>query len=408
MKNIIRLLCLMFAALMIMGAFAACGKVPVEGDETVETDPTDTSDVAVDADDGKYEEDKAEYDAMTAEQLVEKYVADPANITIQEYANLIATYAFLSVENGDFDYTGTKTNDALNIIKDAGSTLPKPNAEGLAKEMVAKPYANSRAYYYISLANFIVADDTEDYNALLEQYKKETDPFVVASVIRGLANTFAYDVDFCKYALSYVESDNYEAKLRLTSALPKLRGVDGEEIVNAALKLLEDKEGNIAFFMAEECGFIGDDRFVEPIKAVIAGTEDPGQQSYGVKGLIRMWYGSKTSEAAYNATMEYFKAESTDPRYPSWDSVALLSAVHSASYDKWRAEATYFNERELVEVMKALVADAEAQRLTKINAVKVIGVHGTAADLNSLRPLVESSIDKDKIIAEIDKQLANK
>ena len=58
--------------------------------------------------------------------------------------------------------------------------------------------------------------------------------------------------------------------------------------------------------------------------------------------------------------------------------------------------------------MKGLVADAEAEKLIKTNAVKVIGAFGTADDLNELKPLVETSPDKDAIIAEIDKQLEAK
>ena len=130
--------------------------------------------------------------------------------------------------------------------------------------------------------------------------------------------------------------------------------------------------------------------------------------SFAAKGLIRMWYNGKTSEAAYNATMEYFKAESTDAKYPSWSALTVLQTPRTSIYDKWRTEATYFSEADLVEVMKGLVADAETEKLTKTNAVKVIGAFGSADDLNALKPLVENCPDKDAVIAEIDKELTKK
>lgn len=402
MKNFIRNLCLALAVIMMLSVFAACGKTSAGG----ATEPKDKTEAPVE--ENNYEKDKAEYDAMTAEQLVEKYVADPANITIEEYANLIATYAFVPVEDGDFDYMKNKTAEAVNLIKDAGGTIPKSSESELAKLMAAKPYANSRAYYYCILAGFIVPKDSEGYNALAEQYKKEEDPFVIACVIRGLSRTFGYDADFCKYALSYADSDNYDAKLRLSMALNEYEGVDKEEVVQAALKLLAEKEGNIAYHAAEECGYIADERLVEPIVALLADMEKMSVHSYALKGLISMWYNGKTSEAAYKATMDYLKAENTDPHYPAWSALTAFTSPRNSKYDAWKEEATYFSEKDFIAVMKGLVADAEAEKLIKTNAVKVIGAFGTADDLNELKPLVETSADKDAIIAEIDKELGKK
>lgn len=405
MKKFSIILCFLLVILMVVGVFAACGKTPEKEPVADPTEGASATEPAVE--ENNYEKDKAEYDAMTAEQLVEKYVADPANITIAEYADLLATYAFVEIEDGSF-VNDNKTNDALDLVKDAGGKLPKSSESELAKIMAAKPYATSRAYYYCILAGFVVPKDSEGYNALMEQYKKETDPFVIACVIRGLSRTFGYDVEFNQYALSYADSDNYEARLRLAMTLDEYQGVDKEEVVQAALILLADKEGNIAYYAAEQCGSIADDRFVDPIKALLSDMDKISVHSYAAKGLIRMWYNGNVSEAAYNATMEYLKAESTDSKYPAWGALTLFTSPKSGSYEKWKAEATYFNEKDLVDVMKGLVADAEAEKLIKTNAVKVIGAFGTADDLNELKALVETSPDKDAIITEIDKQLEAK
>lgn len=412
MKTTVRILSLVLAMLMLVTAFAACGKTPADDDQS---EPEVTTPAPEDNGEEQgepevvydYEKDKAEYEAMTAEQLVEKYVADPANITIPEYANLLATYAFVPVEDGSFNYNNT-TADAIDLIKDAGATLPKFSDPELAKEMVVKPYDYSRAYYYCTLANFIVPADTEGYAMLKEQYKKETDPFVISCVIRGLSDTFATDEEFCQYAISFADSDNAEAKLRLAIVLSTLEGVDQETLVQTALTLLADEEGNIAYYMAEECGYICDERFIEPIKALLTNMDKFSAHNLALKGLIRMWYNGNVSEAAYQATMEYYKAESTDPKYPAWDTLTSFTSPRTSKYEEWRAAATYFDEREFVAVMTGLVADAEAQKLIKTSAVKVIGAFGTADDLTALKPLVESSPDKDAILAEIDKELEKK
>ena len=98
--------CLLLALTVMVSAFAACGG------SGGETEPEETGEPPVE---NNYEKDKAEYDAMTAQQLVEKYVADPANITIPEYADLLATYAFVEVEDGSFVYRN-KTQEALDLI----------------------------------------------------------------------------------------------------------------------------------------------------------------------------------------------------------------------------------------------------------------------------------------------------
>ena len=242
MKKFSGILCFLLVMLMVVGMFAACGKTPEN--EHVEEPTGNISETEPVAEENNFEKDKAEYDAMTAEQLVEKYVADPANITIAEYADLLATYAFVEIEDGSF-VNDNKTKDAFDLVKDAGGKLPKSSESELAKIMAAKPYANSRAYYYCILAGFVVPKDSEGYNALMEQYKKETDPFVIACVIRGLSRTFGYDVAFNQYALSYADSDNYEARLRLAMTLDEYQGVDKEEVVQAALILLADKEGDM-------------------------------------------------------------------------------------------------------------------------------------------------------------------
>ena len=70
-----------------------------------------------------------------------------------------------------------------------------------------------------------------------------------------------------------------------------------------------------------------------------------------------------------------------------------------------RAEASYFNVNEVVEIMVQLVLDAETVHLTKTSAIKVIAAHGTADDLNALKATLESMTGMEKYIEEIDKQL---
>lgn len=407
MKKYTKLLCLMLAVLMVVSMLAACGKSPT--DETraatepvVETVPPTTEEV------DPYERDKAEYDAMTVEQLVEKYVADPANITVEEYCALIATYAFVpTTEDGEFEYEN-KTKDAVKIVKDAGGKIPSSLNEEVAQIMLAQPYPNARAYYYSSLINSFAGEGTEVYNALLAQYPNETDPFVIANLIYGASKSLGTDPGYCEYAISLADSEEYPIRYRVAVHLERLTAADRDVLVATGLKMMTDSEKAIRDAAMDSCGDIGGDEFVEPLNAILTDMEQVSSHPAASKAMVALWYHYNFSEAAYKATLDYFRAESTDPDYPCWESINELTIKTGSRYDEWRAEAAYFNEAELVEIMKQLVIDGETARLIKISAVKVIGAHGTADDLNALRSTLEGMENMDKYIQEIDKQLEKK
>lgn len=401
MKKLTKVLCLLLAMLMI---FSACGTAPEDNDKKKRKDdkPEPTAPVS------DFEKDKAEYDAMTAEELVEKYVKDPSAITVEEYAALIATYAFVP-DNGEGEFeSDNKTKQAVDMVREAGSDLPSALNEELCSIMLAQPYPYARAYYYRLLINATAAEGSAVYEALLAQYQNETDPFVIACMVMGTARSLGVNPDYCAYVLALADSDYVPTRRFLATQFGSLDGADRDTLVEKAIALCGDEDLTVRNRALEMCGRIGDDRLVAPLSAVLKDMDMLSSHSAAAKGLLYMWYSpNNISEAAYNATMEYFRTESTEPKHPSWSAINLLT-VKPGDMNKWREQATFFVAEELVAIMTTLVADADAEKLIKTNAVKVIALHGTADDLNALKPLVENSADKDAILKEIEKALEGK
>lgn len=404
MKKITRNFCLVLAVLMIVSLFSACGKTPVDDTRPIETTLPAVETVPTEEVD-PFEQEKAEYEAMSAQQLMEKYVADPANITVEEYCALIATYAFVPVtEEGEFEYEN-KTKEALSLVKDAGGKIPSSLDETVSAIMLAHPYPNARAYYYRSLINSFAGVDTPTYNGLLAQYRNETDPFVIGSMIYGISKSLGNDTGFCEYALSLADREEGLIRYNVAYQLSRLEAADRESLVAAGLKLMADPDTAVREAAMGSCGTIADDRFVEPLDAVLKDMDQISFHSAAGKAMVKMWYHGNLSEAAYKATLEYFKAESTNPDYPYWSVVNEMTTKTGSLYDAWRAEASYFDVNEVVESMVQLVLDAETVHLTKTSALKVIAAHGTADDLNALKATLESMTGMEKYIEEIDKQL---
>ena len=405
MKKFTKLTSLVLALIMTVSLFAACGKA------SADTDDTEAAQGGVDvtqADEGGDQEAaKAEYDAMTAEDLVKKYVADPKAITVQEYANLLSTYAFVATTDEYEFESGNKTDEALKLIKDAGGELPRPHNDELYPIMLANPNEYVRSYFYRLFSSFTGDKDSAIFKALLDSFKKEgTNPFVINSMIYGLSRTLGEDKEFCDFLMEHAKSEDAVIRKTVSSRVNYFNGPDHDAYVQTILALFKDADENIRNNAMKNCWPYEDDAFVQPLSAVLADDAQINSHGAAAESLIRMWYGHH-SEAAYKATLEFFKRECADPKYPNWTSVNML-ATKCGGYDKWLEGAAYFDAAEVVEIMKQLVGDAEAQKLVKTSAVKVVGLFGTADDLNALKPLVEDSPDKNDIIKEIDKQLEKK
>lgn len=408
MKQYSRFFCVMLAVAMVVSLLAACSKAPTEEEPVVTTKPAEETVPPTTEAIDTYERDKAEYDAMTAEQLVKKYVADPANITVEEYCNLIATYAFVpTTEDGDFEYEN-KTKDAIKIVKDAGGKIPSVLDPQVAQIMLAHPYPNARAYYYSTLSSGFADQGSATYNALLAQYSNETELFVIANLISGASKSLGADPDYCAFVLSLADSEEIMIRRRVAVQLDRLTAADRDTLVATGIQMMSDPEKAVRNAAMESCGDFGGDEFVEPLNAILMDVEQSDSHSSASKGMVALWYHYNFSEAAYRATLEYFKTESTDPDSPCWEAINELTIKTGSRYDEWRAEASYFNEAELVEIMRQLVLDAEKAHLIKVSAVKVIGAHGTADDLNELRSVLETMEGMEKYIEEVDKQLAKK
>ncbi|UKI36453.1 MAG: HEAT repeat domain-containing protein [Clostridiales bacterium] len=130
--------------------------------------------------------------------------------------------------------------------------------------------------------------------------------------------------------------------------------------VDAEIELMKDSDNEVRKAAYEYAGHLGDDRVVAPISEMLKNEADADLHSSGVRGLVWLWYDypshENTSEAAYRATIDYFKnhtGQRQSSRMGSCDK--LFTNKSEKNYDAWKEKATYFNTDELYEVMLGLV-----------------------------------------------------
>ena len=102
-----------------------------------------------------------------------------------------------------------------------------------------------------------------------------------------------------------------------------------------------------------------------------------------------------TSEAAYRATIDYFKTTPGSEKVPAWAAVTSFTNKSEKNYDAWKEKATYFNTDELYEVMLGLVKNENLGRMTRGYACKPVAVHCTKEQFEAFGEVVNALTDKD-------------
>ena len=180
-------------------------------------------------------------------------------------------------------------------------------------------------------------------------------------------------------------------------------------------KLIEDEDKDVRKEAVLYCYKLKDDRFVPVLKEILLDENQADLHSNAGDALCRMWYNYPAhdaySEAAYKATMEYFKATFEDTGLPNWQVVNKISLKGKTNYDKWFAEASYFDAEEVVEIMKNIFNNASKDRLLREQCIKVVATFGDKADLEALQAGIdatEKEFDKNSLQDKLDAALAAK
>ena len=394
-------------ALLMLFTFAACG-----GGDTPETPDVPESTTASDAPaKGEIHGIKPEqYAEMTGEALVSKLVKDKAAPTADEYVAIIETIEFAEVDDR-CDFEENATAEALKFLEGEKATFP--NVLECADAVLANESAKVRAYYYQQLNNQLFDESVPAYTPILTKILSEKESIAIYQALRFAARNFAEEKTFIDFVISLSDSTDANIRRVVCYAVQYIRTDDKEPLAQMMFKLIEDEDKDVRKEAALYCYKLKDDRFVPILKDILLDESQSDLHTNAGDALCRMWYNYPAhdahSEAAYKATMEYFKAAFEDTGLPNWQVVNKIALKGKTNYDKWFAEASYFDAEEVVEIMKNIFNNASKDRLLREQCIKVVATFGDKADLEALQAGIdatEKEFDKNSLQDKLDAALA--
>lgn len=352
---------------------------------------------------------KIDYANMTEDDLIKEFIKDEQNITLDEFVNLASTYSYANI-NDKLELDENITDKAIKKLKDNKATLPA--AKEFVEPLLKSDAPQVRGYAFSNIATFFGASDSHKASAK-EILKTEKEPYVIKCAVKALGNEGGKDAEIGKFLLDAAKNENAVVRRQAAVALGSTWNKTLNGAVDAEIELMKDSDNDVRKAAYEYAGLLGDDRVVAPISEMLKNEADADLHSSGVKGLVWLWYDypshENTSEAAYRATIDYFKTTPGSDKVPAWAAVTSFTNKSEKNYDAWKAKATYFNTDELYEVMLGLVKNENLGRMTRGYACKPVAVHCTRAQFDALGTVINALSDKDaKFIQDEYKNQANK
>ena len=352
---------------------------------------------------------KIDYANMTEDDLIKEFIKDEQNITLDEFVNLASTYSYANI-NDKLELDENITDKAIKKLKDNKATLPA--AKEFVEPLLKSDAPQVRGYAFSNIATFFGASDSHKASAK-EILKTEKEPYVIKCAVKALGNEGGKDAEIGKFLLDAAKNENAVVRRQAAVALGSTWNKTLDGAVDAEIELMKDSDNDVRKAAYEYAGLLGDDRVVAPISEMLKNEADADLHSSGVKGLVWLWYDypshENTSEAAYRATIDYFKTTPGSDKVPAWAAVTSFTSKSSQNYAAWKAKATYFNTDELYEVMLGLVKNENLGRMTRGYACKPVAVHCTRAQFDALGTVINALTDKDaKFIQDEYKNQANK
>ena len=342
----------------------------------------------------KQETKKLDYKNMTEDDLIKEFIKDEKNITLDEFVNLVSTYSYATI-NDKLELDENITDKAIKKLKDNKATLPA--AKEFVEPLLKSDSPQVRGYAFSNIATFFGASDSHKA-AAKETLKTEKEPYVIKCAVKALGNEGGKDAEIGKFLLSAAKNENAVVRRQAAVALGSTWNKTLDGAVDAEIGLMKDSDNEVRKAAYEYAGHLADDRVVAPISEMLKNEADADLHSSGVRGLVWLWYDypshENTSEAAYRATMDYFKTTPGSEKVPAWAAVTSFTNKSTQNYAAWREKATYFNTDELYEVMLGLVKNENLGRMTRGYACKPVAAHCTREQFEAFGEVVNALTDK--------------
>ena len=342
----------------------------------------------------KQETKKIDYANMTEDDLIKEFIKDEQNITLDEFVDLASTYSYATINN-KLELDENITDKAIKKLKENKAKLPA--AKEFVEPLLKSDAPQVRGYAFSNIATFFGASDSHKA-AAKEILKTEKEPYVIKCAVRALGNEGGKDAEIGKFLLDAAKNENAVVRRQAAVALGSTWNKTLDGAVDAEIELMKDSDNEVRKAAYEYAGLLGDDRVVAPISEMLKNEDDADLHSSGVRGLVWLWYDypshENTSEAAYRATIDYFKTTPGSDKVPAWAAVTSFTNKSEKNYAAWKEKATYFNTDELYEVMLGLVKNENLGRMTRGYACKPVAVHCTKEQFEAFGEVVNALTDK--------------
>ena len=343
----------------------------------------------------KQETEKIDYANMTEDDLIEEFIKDEQNITLDEFVDLASTYSYATINN-KLELDENITDKAIKKLKENKAKLP--SAKEFVEPLLKSDAPQVRGYAFSNIATFFGASDSHKASAK-EILKTEKEPYVIKCAVRALGNEGGNDAEIGKFLLDAAKNENAVVRRQAAVALGSTWNKTLDGAVEAEIELMKDSDNDVRKAAYEYAGLLGDDRVVAPISEMLKNEDDADLHSSGVRGLVWLWYDypshENTSEAAYRATMDYFKTTPGSDKVPAWAAVTSFTNKSEKNYAAWKEKATYFDTDELYEVMLGLVKNENLGRMTRGYACKPVAAHCSKEQFEAFGEVVNALTDKD-------------
>ncbi|MBR2752075.1 MAG: HEAT repeat domain-containing protein [Clostridiales bacterium] len=316
---------------------------------------------------------KEKYDAMTPEELLAALdIKDPQNLTEDEYFRLLETYRFcdLDYEKMEMASNNSPTKEAIKLVK-------KLSIDKVMDKLLDSEYPQVRGYGLASLQGLFGVNDNSMAKALAV-LETESDDYCLYCATSGLMNEMKNDPKVADFIFKMADHEKARIRVRAAIAIGNSwsRGVDGT--VEKITEMMNDPDIDVQKSALANSGKLHDEAVIEPIVAILNDESRAKVHGDAIRGLSWMWldYPSheSTCEAAYKATLDYYSKTPRTKDVPAWSGISNFNMVSEKNMEesKWRENATYFNADEFTKVMADLIADPDANWLSKEPAMKAV------------------------------------
>lgn len=362
---------------------------------------------------------KSEGDGAAAASAAPSASAAPdAPLTLEQYEKLVLALSSCKAVESESSYFGSvdpkcpayvafnaarSKKGAMKLI--AGKTGP------LGRKLLDNPAPAVRVQA-ASMVESILGTSTENSKAVAALAKKEKDIAVLKALLHAVWNNGAKNPDIAAMLLSLAAHDN--AHVRATAAVgissPWNKRMAGG--VEKLIQLIEkDPDAKVKEAACEYAGQLDDDRLIPVYAKNTAPNADPALAAGCFTGLLKMWASfplfANANEKAYKLTLELLAHKPRTDKLPPWTAMSTFESVgkaHGSSFDKWKAQAKWYDPKAVKGAMFDLAADKNANWLGRAGAVRAaVALGATKAELATLKKKLPA--DDKQVASQIDKSM---